>query len=485
MKTMKKSLSLLLALLMLISCIGTASAADVTKEQWDSQWNYEDAEYLAAVTMFPGSDESEKYIAWYSDSQDGYVELTSSQGTEKIAAEAKTTAEGDYRLSARLTGLTKGDYSYKCVSGDFVSETYEFTVETYEKFTTIYVSDIHSSNNDENNADRLRDTNYNYNRTLEAAKNKAISQGNTLDLIVSGGDQTGEGLRNEHVALSSSEMMKEFAFAPVVGNHDRKSVGYKYYTALPNESEVIKFKSYIGTDYWFRQGDALFLMLDSCNTSMSGHYLFMKKAVKENADAKWIIAVMHHDMFGGREDWLYSENALLRLLWTPLFDQFGVDLCLYGHSHYYSVSNVIYNNKTSQGLAGARKIKNPQGTIYLSSGSINNLAPLLTDEGEIPPIGENVAYTFLEEEIIYNMLDFTEDTLTLKSYTVDSDEEIYSLEIEKTDAQGGHKLRNSKPLVKLLFWVTRIVNIINNIDMYNRYKEQGFDVSLMEGLIGS
>ena len=27
-------------------------------------------------------------------------------------------------------------------------------------------------------------------------------------------------------------------------------------------------------------------------------------------------------------------------------------------------------------------------------------------------------------------------------------------------------------LVKLLFWVTRIVNIINNIDMYNRYKEQ-------------
>ncbi|MBR2892478.1 MAG: metallophosphoesterase [Clostridia bacterium] len=482
---MKKTLSLLLAVLMVMSCFGTASAADLTQQQWNDSWNLQDTEYLAAVTMFPGSDESERNIAWYSKNAEGYVELTGAKGTEKIAASAKAAPEGDYRLSAHLTGLTQGNYSYKCVSGDYTSETYEFTVESYDSFTALYVSDIHSSNSDENEPDRLRDTNYNYNRMLEKAQQKAIENGTTLDLLVSGGDQAGEGLRCEFEGLSSPEMMKEFTFAPTVGNHDRKSVGYKYYTTLPNESETMKFKSYIGNDYWFRQGNALFLMLDSCNTSMSGHNLFMKKAVKDNPDAKWIVAVMHHDMFGGREDWLYSENALLRLLWTPLFDQYGVDVCLYGHSHYYSVSNVIYDNKTVQGLAGASKIKNPQGTIYLSSGSINNLAPLLTDEGEIPPIGENVAYTFLQEEIIYNLLDFSEDSLTIKSYTVDSDEEFYSLEIEKTDAKGGHKLRNSKPLLKLLFWVTRIVNIINNIDMYNRYKEQGFDVSLAEGLIGS
>lgn len=482
---MKKTLSLILAILMVISCFGTAGAADMTKEQWDDSWAPESEEYLAAVTMFPGSDASERYIAWYSKNAEGYVELTSSKGTEKITATAKAAPEGDYRLSALLTGLAQGDYSYKCVSGDYTSETYEFTVESYDSFTALYVSDIHSSNNDEGDANRLRNTNYNYNRMLERAKAKAAANGTTLDLLVSGGDQTGEGLRCEFEGLSSPEMMKEYPFAIAVGNHDRKSVGYKYYTALPNEYNSMKFKSYIGTDYWFRQGDALFLMLDSCNTSMIGHNLFMKNAIKDNPDAKWVIAVMHHDMFGGREDWLYTENALLRLLWTPLFDEFGVDLCLYGHSHYYSVSNVIYGNKTVQGLAGASKIKNPKGTIYLSSGSINNLAPLLTDEGEIPPIGENAAFTFLEEDIIYNLLDFSEDSLTIKSYTVDSDKEFYSLEIEKTDRQGGHKLRNSNPLVKLLFWVTRIVNVINNVDMYNRYKDQGFDVSLLEGLIGS
>ncbi len=485
MKTMKKTIGLILAMLMVMSCFGTGvSAADLTKEQWEGAWAPQSDEYLAAVTMFPGSNESERYIAWYSGEAEGYVELTSSGGTEKIAATAKKAPEGDYRLTAFVTGLTEGAYSYKCVSGDFVSQEYTFTVESYDSFTALYVADIHSAigGAQEN---LLCGNNFNYNRTLEKAKSKAIEQGGSLDLILSGGDQASEGLRSEFEALSTPEMMKQYPFAPTVGNHDRKSVGYKYFTALPNESEVINFKSYIGTDYWFRQGDALFLMLDSCNTSMSGHYLFMKKAVKANPDAKWIIATMHHDMFGGREAWLYSENALLQLLWGPLFDEFGVDLCLYGHSHYYSVSNVIYGNKTKQSLAGVSQITDPEGTIYLSSGSINNLAPLLTDDGEVPPIGENAAFTFLEEEIIYNLLDFSEDTLTVKSYTVDSDENFYSLTINKTDAEGGHKMRNSKPLVKLLFWITRIVNIINNIDMYNRYKEQGFDVSLCEGLIGS
>lgn len=487
MKSMKKALSLFLALLMLMSCIGFSSlAVDMTEQQWYDTLNVEDEEYLAAVTMFPGTNESERIVAWYSSSDNGYVELTSDKGTEKIDATAKSAPEGDYRLSAVIKNLTAGEYQYKCVSGDFVSKTYTFSVENLSGgFTALYVSDIHVGENNEENPNRLKETSYNYNKTLEKAKAKAEEKGDTIDVIVSGGDQGTSGLRSELVGMTAAEIMKELPFAPAVGNHDRKSVGYKYYTALPNEASFIKFKSYIGTDYWFRQGNALFLMLDSCNTSMTGHDLFMKKAIKENKDAKWIIAVMHHDMYGGREAWLYSENALLQLLWTPLFDQYGVDLCLYGHSHYYSVSNVIYGGKSVRGLAGTDKIKNPEGTIYLASGSLNNLAPLLTNDGETPPVGENAAFTFLQQEQIYNLLDFTDDTLTIKSYTVDSDENFYSLTVEKTDAKGGHKLLNSKPYIKLLYFVTRIVNIINNVDMYKKYKAQGFDVSVFEGLIGS
>jgi hypothetical protein len=178
---------------------------------------------------------------------------------------------------------------------------------------------------------------------------------------------------------------------------------------------------------------------------------------------------------------------MLKLLWTPFFDEFGVDMCLYGHSHYYSVSNVIYGRKTVEETSQNAQLTNPEGTVYVSSGSISRHAPTLDDEGNIPPIGENVGYTRLEEnETIYNLIDITKDTLTLKSYSSENNEEFNRLEITKTSKQGGHNYKNSAWYLKpIAFFVGRIVNIINNHDMYERYKEQGFDVSLKEGLIGS
>lgn len=485
MKLMKKSLSMLLVLVMLFTCLGSASAADVlTKEEWDTYWS--DSEELdAAVTMFPGNDETERYIAWYSQSAEGYVELTSAKGTEKITAEAKQTAQGDYRLGAVLSGLEEGTYTYKCVSGNYTSESYSFNVEISDSFTALYVTDIHVAEDKYDDRDTTNETAFKYNATIEAAYNRALSQGNTLDLVVSGGDLASGGKRNEYVGLSSPEYTRTIPFAPAIGNHDRKSVDYKYYTYLPNETDNT-FRSYIGTDYYFTQGNALFLVYDSNNSSMHGHYDFTKDAVKANPDAKWIIAVMHHDLYGGREPELDTENALLKLLWTPIFDEFGVDLCLYGHSHFHTISNVIYNNKTVESLVGVDSVTDPQGTIYMATGSINNIANLTRDDGTEHPLGEHAAHSYLVDDAMYSLLEFSEDSLEIKCYTVDGGEEFDSLTINKTTKEGGHQYKNPKFLLKyLIFFVSRIVNVINNVGMYERYVEQGYDVSLVEGLVGT
>ena len=481
MNLMKKTLSLMLWLIMAVSVGSTALAVDVPAS-WQNKWADFDKNIAPAVTMFPGSDESERYIAWYSDTDEGYVELTTKDETKKFTATATAVPNGTYRLGAVLTDLTAGKYTYTCHSGDWGSEKYTFTVDSTDSITALYVSDIHMAIED-NNDNSLAERSYIYNETLRSAVKN--SEGG-LDIILSGGDQASGGYLEELTAMSSPDYMKTIPFAPTVGNHDRKSVGYKYYTFLPNQAEMT-FKSYIGTDYWVRYGDALFLMFDSCNTSMMGHYRFAKQATKANEDATWIIAVMHHDMFGGREPWLNTENTMLRILWTPLFDEYGVDMCLYGHSHFYSVSDVIYNNKTSLDLEAKKEITDPAGTVYLSTGSVNNFAPLLDDEGNVPPVGPLASFTYLEEEEpLYTLLDFTKDTLTVNSYTVDDDENFYSLTISKTDKQGGHTFRNTKWYMKgFTYFVSVIVNIINNYDMYKRYKDQGFDVSLYEGLIGS
>lgn len=482
---MKKIISLLLSAVLILSCAFTASASDVSEKEWAEFWSEYDENIAPAVTMFVGCDESERYIAWYSDSSEGYIELVGENGSEKIVAESKQSADGGYRLCAKLTDLTEGEYTYTCTSGDYTSEEYTFTVEDTEEFTALFVTDIHMAQEEENE-NSLAERSYIYNKTLSAAEETARENGGSLDLIVSAGDQASEGLTKEYIALSSPALMKTVPFAPAIGNHDRKSVGYKSYTYLPNENDVT-FRSYIGTDYWYRYGDVLFLMFDSCNTSMRAHHKFAKEATKANEDAKWIVASMHHDMFGGREPWLDTENTLLRFLWMPLFDRYGIDVCLYGHSHYYSASNIIYENKTVTDLKETEIVSDAEGTVYLSGGSVNNFAPLLDDEGKVPPVGENAAFTYLEaEEPLYTLLDFSESFLEINSYTVDDGENFYSLTLEKSEDDGGHQYKKCNIFrLGLTYFVSRIVNVINNSDMYKRYKNQGYDVSLFEGLIGS
>lgn len=484
MKTLRKTLSLILAVIMAFACFSYAFAADMTKEMWNTRWETESEEIGAAVTMFPGSDENDRNIAWYSTSEEGYALLTGEGGTEKITATAKETAQGDYRLSASFSDLPEGTYSYRCVSGDFESETYTFAVEDASTFTAMYVTDIHVGEDDED-AFAVRDSAYKNNQTLAAAYNKALLNGDDLDIIISSGDQASLGLRSEYTGLSSNVYTKSIPFATSIGNHDRKSVDYKYYTNLPNESGIINFKSYIGTDYWFRQGDVLFLMFDSNNTSMAGHRYFAKQAVKENEDCKWRVAVFHHDLYGGRIPHRESENALLRLLWAPMADEFGFDLCLLGHSHYYTMSNVLYNNKTVESIAGKDSVTDPEGTIFMVSGSLNNPRDDTDEEGNEPPVGENVGYSYLTTEMIYNLLEFSDDSIVIKSYTVESDRLINSFTINKTSNEGGHKYSTPMSLLNpLVHFITRIVNVINNIGMYQDYKDQGHDVPFFEGIIG-
>lgn len=482
MKTMKKVLSLMLVAVMIFSVTGAVSASQA--DDWDSWWSESGEEIEAAVTMFPGDNESERYIAWYSDSAEGYVELYGKDGTEKFTADSKKTFQGDYRLGAVVTGLEEGTYSYKCFSGDWQSDKYEFDVKIQESFTAVYLTDIHVAD-DKFEENSVSKTAQKFSGVIETAKDTIEENGGTLDLILSAGDQASSARRAEYVGLSAPESIKEIPFATTVGNHDRKSTGYKDYTFLPNEGEL-KFKSYVGTDYYFTQGNTLFLMLDSCNCSMRDHYKFIKNAVAENEDAQWIVASIHHDLFGGREPHLNSENTMLRLLWTGIFDEFGVDLVLYGHSHYHTVSNVIYNNKTSQSLVDVNEITDPKGTVYIASNSINNSCDLTDEDGNEPPLGEHVGHSYLTEDSIYNVLDFKGDTLEIKSYTVESDELFDTLTIKKTSKQGGHEYKNTSGILRpLIFFVSRIVNIINNVDPYQTYNEQGYEVSFLEGIIGS
>ena len=484
MKKLRTPLSVLLAVIIMLSSAVSFNAFALDKAVWDTNWAENSDEVSAAITMTPASNDSDRYISWYSAADSGKVTVKNADGTAfgTFEAQAVATPQGDYRLVAYISGLEVGkEYTYTCQSGEWTSETYNISAYSSDSFTAVYVSDIHVSHSDEDE-NSIRDNAYTLGETLATAESKANENGSTIELILSGGDQASEGMRTEYVGVAANGFMKTIPFAPCIGNHDRKSVDYRYFNAIQYGTVDMAVKSYVGTDYYFVKGDALFMVMDSNNISMGDHEKFVKKAVSENPDAKWRIAIFHHDLYSGRKPNRESENQWLRLMWAPLADKYGFDLCLLGHSHYYTISNVLYNNKPVATVENNATITDPQGTIYMVTGSINRPRG---EEEDTSLRESDIGHAVLTTEKIYNLIDFSEDSIVLKSYTVESDECIGTITIKKTTNEGGHSYTTPAqwyyPLVKV---ISAIAGIVNNIGRYYDNTQLGFDIPLFEGIFG-
>ncbi len=484
MKKLRTPLSVLLAVILLLTSAITINAWVVEKTAWDAAWAGSAEKIGAAVTMTPGSDDTNRYISWYADTDSGEVSVKNGLGEEigPFKAEAVATPQGDYRLVAHVTGLNpETTYTYTCKAGDWTSEAYTINATDADSFTAVYVTDIHVGV-DENNPDEIRNDSYYLNETLIAAYNKALSKNTPLSLILSGGDQATEGTRPEYEGIVANDFMKSIPFAPCIGNHDTKSVDYKYFNAIQSGTVDMSVSSYVGTDYYFVKGDVLFMVMDSNNLSMGDHEKFIKKATEEYPDVKWRVGVFHHDLYSARIPHRESENRWYRLMWAPLADKYGFDLFLLGHSHYYTISNVMYNNKTVADLENNATLTDPNGTIYLVSGSINNPRG---DDDEIG-LSDNIGHDVLTQEKIYNLIDFSENSIIINSYTVESDQCIGTVTIKKTTNEGGHSYTTPAawyyPLVNV---ISGIAAVISNIGKYyENTVKLGFNVPLFEGLFG-
>lgn len=468
----KKLVSAVLAAVIVFSAVLPSFA--MSEPLWDAYW--ETAEAQSGIIVYPGSDETERNLSWYSDSDgEARVEIKKfgTSNVQTFDAESVATEDGRYAKKSTVTGLEAGvTYSYRCVSEGYESRWYSFTTEDDNNFSAVYVTDVHVSY-DEENAEHISDTAYSFNQVIEAARMKNGS----LSLILSAGDQASLGREDEYIGFASSPAGRTLSIATTIGNHDRKGVAYKTFNNAPNEQENAMVSSYIGGNYWFVKGDVLFLVMDTNNGSGLDHAKFIRQAINENPDVKWRVVMAHHDLYSGRIPHRESENQFLRILWGPIMDQFDIDLALLGHSHYYTVSNVIYNNKTVSEVENNATVTDPEGTIFMVSGSLNR--PRNDDE---IGLSENIGIDYLTQEKIYNILDFTEDSITVKSYTLESNEMFASYTIEKTDDDGGHPDKMTAFYQPIVRFIGTVYSIFNNIGVYNKLTDDGYDVGFFEAV---
>lgn len=162
---------------------------------------------------------------------------------------------------------------------------------------------------------------------------------------------------------------EDWMWAGVNGNHDNMTRLYKLTNHFFRDTDYYPRNGYEGEEgvcYWFRYGDALFIMLN--NEDMGGEeglfpaQRWVKKVVTEQKASanppQYIIVAEHYQWFNGRDGGYSQYNR-----WHELFDELGVDLALAGNNHIYVRTGALFDGKKTDGS---------YGTVYMQTSSADN-----------------------------------------------------------------------------------------------------------------
>lgn len=350
----------------------TEAAQNGAWEAWSEEWETIKDDWTQ-VSMSPGSDETQMNFAWYSKEGEpaGFVYGTNSDLSGGQSAEITQTAAQTGYVSNKVTleGLQPGTTYYYQVEG---KEIESFTTDDdTSSFSFVFVGDPQIGSSNEEKAktpediqkptfltaqsEAVRNDTFNWNYTLERAYAKT---GNTASFILSSGDQIqtnaekvedGTVSEMEYAGYLSPDIMKSVPVATTVGNHDADNANYTYHFNTANLSDLGD-NGYVGGDYYFTYGGALFIILNTQDTNVSEHKQFIEQTVAANPDCKWRIVTLHQDIYGSAEHSNEPEITNLRYSLVPIFEENDVDIVLTGHDHAYSRTKMLKGGQSTTGF---------------------------------------------------------------------------------------------------------------------------------------
>ncbi len=482
----------------------TAAAQGGAWEAWTQEWETLKDDWTQ-VSISPGADETQMNFAWYSKDgeQTGFVYGTSSDLSDGQSAQITQTASQEGYLSNKVTlkNLQPGTTYYYQVAG---KEIESFTTDDdTSDFSFIFVGDPQIGSSNEEKAktpediqkptfltaqsEAVRNDTFNWSYTLDRAYAKT---GNSAGFILSSGDQIqtnaekvadGTVSEMEYAGYLSPDVMKSVPVATTVGNHDADNANYTYHFNTPNLSDLGD-NGYVGGDYYFTYGDALFMILNTQDTNVSEHKQFIEETVAANQDCKWRIVTLHQDIYGSAEHSNEPEITNLRYSLVPIFEENDVDIVLTGHDHAYSRTKMLKGGQSTTGfeytddefdeqLDKDIDVGDSTETIYEAPANISddttdpaeqryleylysvmdeNAVLELTDNQDVAIDSEGIMYLtagsssgskyydlvprqqsyianrWQQDVPTYSVIDVTETTLTLNTYRTDTDEKIDS-----------------------------------------------------------
>lgn len=497
---------------------GKTNAADIAQtmgttaqwNRWEKEWETLKNDWTQ-ISLSPGSNATELNFAWYTPKQTNddhsnanVPKLIIGEGHNMKNAkvyEAEQTAVKDERDNngetynsnkVTATGLKENKtYYYSYENGNGYTKPAKYTTKSTNNFSFAFVGDpqIGSSNelkgkdtkefyDAQSNA--VKSDAFNWSSTLNAALEKTDDQ---LSFVVSAGDQiqtTKKKLPNkdaskseiEYTGYLSPEALKSLPVATTVGNHDADNANYTYHFNRTNASELGSNKV-VGGDYYFKYGNALFIMLNTQDTNVAEHKQFIEQTVAANKDCKWRIVTLHQDIYGSAEHSNEPEITNLRYQLTPIFEQNDIDAVLTGHDHAYSRSKMLLGGTKANDYTDEKDQKyltylksimdekaietvkkqgssviNPEGVLYMTAGSSSGSKYY----DLVPRQQTYIAHRWQEDVPTYSVVDVTENSLTINTYRTDNDEKIdetFSITKSKGDATSlNAEIKASESIVK-------------------------------------
>lgn len=382
---------------------------------WKANWDKYSTNY-ENVSLTPGATESQLNFAYYSKTEETpKVKIaTKADMSDAKEVEGKQTQavaiEGVqyYSNKASVNDLKENTtYYYQVFQNGKYQDVQKYSTKSFKNYSFLYVGDPQigaSSGQTSTEGDAMKDNNYaarndsyNWNNVL----NNAVKQNPNLSFVASAGDQVNNNNNEKQYAgYLGADALRSLPVATTIGNHDSGSAQYEMHYNNPNafdtsgyrnKAKYTEGKTAAGTDYYYTYGNTLFIVLDTNNYNCATHENVMRKAIKENPNAKWKVVMFHQDIYGSGYDHSDSDGMVLRTQLTPLMDKYDIDVVLQGHDHTYSRTYQLQSDgqahdkfaKTENTANYAKEnncyeivdttkggtVVNPKGTVYLEANS--------------------------------------------------------------------------------------------------------------------
>lgn len=376
------------------------------------------------LTMEMGAQPGEVRFNWFAPSgSKGQVILynTSSGETQTFSAQTAVSATeaGFYYHKATASGLQENTtYTYKVGNNDGWSPEYTFTTKNFTgDFSFMVTSDAQIGQSQTEDVQVTIDT-------WDKVVNRLTSYVPDSAFLIHLGDQVAAYNEPSHYSGFFEHLaLYQTPLVPVVGNHDVDNWDsgggpwfYERYN-VPNRSTIGCNWADTDGDYWFRYGNALFLVLNSSSIYLiEEHETFVEQAIAANPDAKWRIVLTHHSAYSSVAK--YQEMcAGFQNSFSYMMQHYDIDLYLSGHDHAYTRTAII--NELNETLgdydyeSGSAAV-NPAGALYVTTGTASGcIYQEITDNYAAVKQGQPGVPTAMR-------VDVTDHTLKLTTYLMDS-----------------------------------------------------------------